>query len=89
MSTGMSNQEIAQRLRLSVGTIKLHVHHILRKTGASSRTELVVQMIRRSSAAQPRVQMASDYKGPAADVHDAQRQAEEIFRLLQQAAKSA
>ena len=54
VATGMSNQEIAQRLRLNVGTIKLHVHHILRKAGARSRTELVAQMIRRSSAARSR-----------------------------------
>jgi DNA-binding NarL/FixJ family response regulator len=34
---GLCNKEIARELRLSVGTVKLHVHHILQKTGARSR----------------------------------------------------
>jgi hypothetical protein len=32
--------EAAQQLRLSVGTIKLHVHHILLKAGKQSRHQL-------------------------------------------------
>jgi DNA-binding NarL/FixJ family response regulator len=47
---GMSNREIAQRLGLSVGTVKLHVHHIFRKTGARRRSNLVVQLATRGSA---------------------------------------
>lgn len=37
---GLSNKEIANRLNLSEHTIKNHVHNILRKTGARTRTAL-------------------------------------------------
>jgi LuxR family maltose regulon positive regulatory protein len=36
---GLSNKEIAKRLFISEGTAKVHVHHILEKLGAKSRTE--------------------------------------------------
>ncbi len=36
---GLSNQEIAGRLRISVATVKNHVHHLLAKLGAHSRGE--------------------------------------------------
>jgi len=39
---GMSNRDIAQWLGLAVGTIKIHVHHILSKTNKRSRLELAV-----------------------------------------------
>jgi two-component system nitrate/nitrite response regulator NarP len=51
VGTGISNKEIAQQLGLTVGTVKIHMHSIFRKTGARRRTELVVQMATRSSAA--------------------------------------
>jgi DNA-binding NarL/FixJ family response regulator len=34
---GLCNKEIARELSLSVGTVKLHVHNILQKTGARNR----------------------------------------------------
>jgi LuxR family maltose regulon positive regulatory protein len=43
IATGSSNQEIAQRLVISVGTVKAHVYHITAKLGARSRTEAVVR----------------------------------------------
>jgi NarL family two-component system response regulator LiaR len=38
LSAGMSNKEIAERLTLSVGTVRLHVSNILSKLGAPNRT---------------------------------------------------
>jgi DNA-binding CsgD family transcriptional regulator len=39
---GLSNAAIARRLRVSVGTVKTHVHRVLAKLGASSRLEAAV-----------------------------------------------
>jgi DNA-binding NarL/FixJ family response regulator len=36
---GMSNKEIANRLRLHISTVKNHVHHILEKLGVSRREQ--------------------------------------------------
>jgi ATP/maltotriose-dependent transcriptional regulator MalT len=41
MAAGDSNQEIAERFVISVGTVKAHVYHITAKLGARSRTEAV------------------------------------------------
>jgi DNA-binding NarL/FixJ family response regulator len=37
----LTNKEIAVRLNISEQTVKNHVHHILRKTGVSSRTSII------------------------------------------------
>ena len=42
LSEGLTNREIAQRLRLAEGTVKVHLHHIYRKLGIANRTALVV-----------------------------------------------
>jgi predicted ATPase/DNA-binding NarL/FixJ family response regulator len=39
MADGLSNAEIAQRLCLSIGTVKVHTRHIYDKLGVSSRTQ--------------------------------------------------
>jgi NarL family two-component system response regulator LiaR len=39
VSQGLSNKAIAQDLSLSVGTVKVHISHILGKLGVSNRTE--------------------------------------------------
>jgi len=36
---GVSNQAIAERLVISEGTVKSHIHHLFRKLGVTSRTE--------------------------------------------------
>jgi LuxR family maltose regulon positive regulatory protein len=38
VNLGLSNQEIAQRLRISVGMTKWHLHEILRKLAVRNRT---------------------------------------------------
>ena len=43
LAVGMSNQEIAQRLVITVGTTKSHVHHIYSKLGAKDRLEAVIR----------------------------------------------
>ncbi len=40
---GLSNKEIGNRLSLSEQTIKNHIHHILRKVGASDRLDIVAR----------------------------------------------
>lgn len=39
IADGLSNAEIAQRLYLSIGTVKVHTRHIYDKLGANSRTQ--------------------------------------------------
>ena len=41
LTTGDSNADIAERLYISVGTVKSHIQHLLEKTGFKTRTELV------------------------------------------------
>ncbi len=41
MVAGKSNQEIAEKLVISVGTAKWHVHNILQKLGAKSRAQAI------------------------------------------------
>lgn len=40
-SRGLSNKEIAQRMGIAFGTVKVHLHAIFRKLGAKSRVELI------------------------------------------------
>ncbi len=43
MAEGASNQAIAERLVITVGTVKSHINHILGKLNASNRTEAVAR----------------------------------------------
>jgi two-component system NarL family response regulator len=47
MSEGRDNRGIAQALRLTLGTVKGHVHNILEKLGAADRTQAVTRAVRR------------------------------------------
>jgi DNA-binding NarL/FixJ family response regulator len=46
LSSGMSNQQIAQQLFLSLSTVKIHVHRIIRKLEVSDRTQAAVRAIK-------------------------------------------
>jgi LuxR family maltose regulon positive regulatory protein len=41
VAEGLSNQQIAQHLVLSLHTVKLHIKHLLTKLGATNRTQAV------------------------------------------------
>ena len=41
LTTGDTNTEIAERLHISVATVKTHIQHLMDKTGFKTRTELV------------------------------------------------
>ena len=43
MTGGDTNQEIAERLHMSVATVKTHILNMLEKTGFKNRTELAVR----------------------------------------------
>jgi len=43
MAAGLSNQEIADKLIIGVGTVKSHVHSILGKLDARDRTQAVIK----------------------------------------------
>jgi two-component system nitrate/nitrite response regulator NarL len=43
VSQGMKNREIAERLAITPGTVKVHLMHVFEKTGARDRYELAVR----------------------------------------------
>jgi DNA-binding NarL/FixJ family response regulator len=45
LTTGQTNQQIAQTLTISKGTVKVHVERIIRKLGVSDRTQAAVRAI--------------------------------------------
>ena len=40
LASRLDNEEIAQRLGISPGTAKIHIHHVYMKLGVSGRQEL-------------------------------------------------
>ena len=46
LADGLTDKEIAERLFLSITTVRYHVGNLMSKTGLSSRTELAVQAVR-------------------------------------------
>ena len=46
VAEGLSNTEIAQRLFITVGTVKTHVAHLLAKVGVRDRAQLVIYAFR-------------------------------------------
>lgn len=47
ITRGYSNQKIANRLGIAIGTVKIHVHQILLKAGKRSRLELAVATLKK------------------------------------------
>jgi DNA-binding NarL/FixJ family response regulator len=45
LAQGQTNREIAGQLSLSVGTVKIHVEHIIAKMGVSDRTQAAVRAV--------------------------------------------
>jgi LuxR family maltose regulon positive regulatory protein len=43
IAAGYANQAIAQELRITIGTVKRHIHSILGKLGAQNRTQAIAQ----------------------------------------------
>ena len=43
MAAGMTNQQIADRLYVVVGTVKVHNHHIFGKLGVSNRVQALAR----------------------------------------------
>lgn len=43
LTTGVGNDEIAERLNISQNTVKTHIKHLLDKTGFNTRTQLAIQ----------------------------------------------
>jgi DNA-binding NarL/FixJ family response regulator len=41
LASGLRNKEIAEKLAISIGTVKIHLHHIYEKLHVSSRLELL------------------------------------------------
>jgi DNA-binding NarL/FixJ family response regulator len=51
IGAGLSNAEIADKLRISGATVKSHINHLLAKTGARDRGQLVGYAFRHGLAA--------------------------------------
>ena len=45
LAQGMTNREIAGQLTLSIGTVKIHVEHIIAKLGVSHRTQAALRAV--------------------------------------------
>lgn len=50
LAAGLCNKTIARRLGMAVSTVKIHVHHILKKLALESRTEVAILMTAESHA---------------------------------------
>jgi DNA-binding NarL/FixJ family response regulator len=44
VAEGMRNREIAAKLRITEGTVKIHLHHVYKKLGVGSRLELMMRV---------------------------------------------
>ena len=54
VAQGQTNREIAHLLGVSVGTVKVHVQHIIAKLGVSDRTQAAVRAVELGLLTAPR-----------------------------------
>jgi DNA-binding NarL/FixJ family response regulator len=54
LAQGQTNREIAHILGVSVGTVKVHVQHIIAKLGVSDRTQAAVRAVELGLLTAPR-----------------------------------
>jgi len=73
---GLRNKEIARRLGLTVGTVKMHLHSIYQKLRISSRMQLAVIM----HDANELLPQQPDYNGP----DDFARSIDEAYRAIRE-----
>lgn len=64
IALGLSNQELCDRLWLSMPTVKTHISHLLAKTGARDRVQLVLTALRCGAVQVEEVLALSTWKGP-------------------------
>ena len=50
VARGLSNRDIARQLGITEGTVKLHMHQILRKLGVKTKSEAVLMVLRKTAA---------------------------------------
>ncbi|MGA8116805.1 MAG: response regulator transcription factor, partial [Actinocatenispora sp.] len=53
LADGMTNQQVARALGISVRTVTVHVSNVLRKTNSASRTEAALWAVRNGLATRP------------------------------------
>ena len=54
-TSGMTNREIAQALFVTPKTVEMHLHHVFRKLGIGSRTQLSGALVERAELDAERV----------------------------------
>ena len=67
IARGLTNQQIADRLVLTKGTVANHVEHILGRLGASSRTRIAVWAVQQGLVSAPDVDSDEGPEGVAGD----------------------
>lgn len=73
VAQGLPNREVAARLGITLGTVKVHMKRVLSKLGARSRTEATVRYLAGGEAADAIGRSASDLLPAAADDTAARR----------------